>query len=100
MSGKILIRVLVWFKEPENSDEAESLVTLGPEGTRGRHTQEKEGIVIARRKNLCSRVGVKIAKLLQGREEADEFSDLFFPPLSASYHCQPFGNFVQDRGNS
>lgn len=49
MSGKILIRVLVWLKEPANSDEAESLGTLGPKGTRGEHTQEKEGIV-ARRK--------------------------------------------------
>lgn len=78
MSGKILIKVLVCLKEPANSDEAESLGTLGHEGTRGEHTQEKEGIVVARRKDLCSRAGVKTAKLLQGREEADEFSDLFF----------------------
>lgn len=50
--------------------------TLGLEGTRGGYTQE--GIVVARRKDLCNRVGVKTAKLLQGREEGNEFSDLSF----------------------
>lgn len=73
--------------------------TLGLEGTRGGHTQEKEGVVVARRNDLCNRVGVKTDRLLHGREEGHEFPDLFFPPPSISYQCQPFGNFVQAREN-
>lgn len=70
--------------------------TLGLEGTRGGYTQE--GIVVARRKDLCNRVGVKTAKLLQGREEGNEFSDLSFlhhPSLTIANHlealCKPEG---------
>lgn len=33
--------------------------SLGPKGTRRGGTQEKEGTAVARRKDLCNRVGVK-----------------------------------------